>query len=563
MAANSITIHQGFYGEVNRAHSCIKQTLTDPDLTSFLIAFTDRPAALPPGVTLSPYLSGNAFSKYYVFSKTFPDTSATRAGMVFTHVLILSLEDVTRVHRLHDVLSHFVESTANKVNEIREFQVELSDTLSNGLSKQQPKYIQETISAFTSGIRPILFTGDITPFIDALQLIWNSPNLSSRRNIKFRTSFTLSDIDGIKDLTIVSIQKDFLPKWQGQTIIQGENQEMVEVISHSETLFLGYKIGNPFYNFLVDLDVNLSEVQNYGQYEKVFINYISLDRIEDANILRQDIRTIAKLSPSPNDAKAIKVKFLEQLSILIQNKKDSNIKALRNIDWNAFPDGEVKSKKIVSSYMENELKNPNQKEFQLLSEMIDISITEKEQNWWHTTIIESLTNTFKSQDLVIQKNIWKLLEFSESILKNLLLVISPVKDCDAILRKNIPEKLKTETCKSLIQLSQKKNWYLLHADILLKMFSLEDSIESQLEFEEKLPLANSEGVKYLVLNLTAEQLIFLTLKTNDRKLIALSVDAIEKNVLLLKGIDLSVSAWLDILDCSCYQVQEIICRITW
>lgn len=543
---NSITIHQAFYGEVNRAHSCIKQTLIDPDLTSFLIAFTDRPAALPPGVTLFPYISGSPFSKYYVFTKTFPDTSATRAGMVFTHVLILNLEDVIRINRLEDILAHFVESTESKVDDIREFQVELSDSPIYSSSKQQPKYIQETISAFISGINPILFTGDISTFTNALQLIWNSPNISSRKKIKFRTSFTLSDIESVKDLTIVSIQKDFLPKWQGQKIIQGESQDKIEVNSHSEALFLGHKNENPFYNFLIELNANLSEVQSYGQYEKIFSNYTSIDKVEDANILRQDIRTLAKISSSSKYGKVIKEKFLDRLATLIRDKKDNNIKALRNIDWTPLEDGEVKGKQIVASFIQNEIENPSQTEFQNLSEIVVLATSDKEQNWWHKTISESISNTFNKQREVSLKNIWQLIDFSETTLKNLMSVISSIQDCDVILRKSIPEKLRAETCKLLVQLAQKKNWLLFHADVLIKQFSLETSIEKQLELERKLSLSDSIGVKHLTARLTSDELIALTLKANDKKLIELVVEEIEKNASLLKNIDLSIPSWLNI-----------------
>ncbi len=546
MAANSITFHQAFYGEVNRAHSCIKQTLIDPDLTSFLIAFTDRPASLPPSVKLSPYISGGAFAKYYVFTKSFPDTSATRAGMVFTHVLILNLDDVIRINKLEDVFALFAESTESKVNQICELQIELSDSTIDSSSKQQPKYIQETISAFISGVNPILFTGDISTFTNALQLIWNSPNKSSRKKVKFRTSFTLSDIEGIKDLTIVSIQKDFLHKWQGQSIIQGENQDKIEINSHSEALFLGHKSENPFYNFLIELNANLSEVQNYRQYEKIFSNYISIDKFEDANILRQDIRTLTKISPSPKDGMAIKEKFLDRISTLIRDKKDSNLKALRNIDWTPLPDGETKGKQIVAAFMQNEFENPSQTQFQNFSELVVLSTSDNEQNWWHETIRKAILSAFKKQIGVSLKNIWLLIDFSESTLINLLSVITSVQDCDVILRKSIPEKLRAETCKLLIHLAQKRNWLLFHADVLLKQFLLETAVEKQLELERKLSLDDSIGVKHLTAKLTSDELIALTLKSNDNKLIELSVKEIDKNISLLKDIDLSIHSWLDI-----------------
>jgi nucleoside phosphorylase len=562
LAANNITIHQAFYGEVNRAHACIKQTLSDPDLISFLITFTDRPAALPPGVTLSPYISGSPFLKYYVFTKTFPDPSATRAGMVFTHVLILNLEDIIHISRLEDVFSHFVESTQNKVNELQELQVEIIDSSTNSPSKQQPKYIQETISAYISGVNPILFTGDNSAFTNALQVIWNSPNTLLKKKIKFRTSFTLSDIEGVKDLTIVSIQKDFLPKWQAQKIIVGESHTEVEVNSYSEALFLGHINENPFYNFIIELNANLSEVQSYGQYEKIFTNYSSIGKVDDANILRQDIRTLGKISPSSKDGKVIKEKYLDRLVTLIRDKKDNNLKALRNVDWSAFENGEEKGKEIISTFLESELENPNQNQFQQLSELIDIAITDRGQNWWHQTIKESISNVFKKQSVVSLNNFWQLLDLGEATSNNLLSLILPIHGCDAILRESIPNKLQERTCISLTYFARTNHFYLLHADILLKEFSLEESIEIQLQLEDRLTLANSVGLKYLIEKLTDEKLVALAVKLNDPKLIELSVEVIEKNTALLKDIDLSISSWLDIWTLFVVKTKKIFAGMT-
>lgn len=548
MAHNKITIHQAFYGEVNRAHSFIKQTIIDPDLTSFLIAFTDRPAALPPGVNLLPYLSGSAFKKYYILTKTFPDTSATRAGMVFTHVLILNQTDIVSINNIQSILSLFVESTDNKNDELKEFQKDISETSLSSASKHQPKYIQEVISAFITGANPILFSGDISTFSNALQQIWNSPNIASRKKLKFRTSFTLSDIENVTDLTIVSIQKDYLPKWQGQKIIQGENQNTVEITSYSEALFLGYKVENPFHNFLVELNVNLAEVQSYGQYEKIFINYISIDKVDDANILRQDIRVLSKISPSPTDGKTIKGKFIERLSMLIKNKKDTNIKALRNIDWSGYLDGERKGKQIVSEFIESEIENPNlnPNQFENLLDIIAISTVDEEKNWWHDSIREAMVTTFKKLSEVSIRNIWKLADLSEVRLIYIFSILGSVKDCDNILQRYFPEKLRTETCNTLAKIALKKNWYLFHADILLRHLSIEVALEKQIDVEQKLLLDDSVGVKYIAGKLTSEKLIECALENRNNKLIELSVEVIIKNNSLLKGINLLVEGWLDI-----------------
>ena len=548
MAENSIAIHQAFYGEVNRAHSCIKQTIKDPDLTSFLITFTDRPAALPPGVNLMPYLSGSVFSNYYIFTKTFPDQTATRAGMVFTHVLILNQSEINSIHNLQDVFSLFVVSTENKNDELIETLIECSKSRAVSGGRNQPKYIQQTISNFINSASPILFSGEIETFRNALQQIWNSPSKCTRKKIKFRTSFTPSDIENMSDLTIVLIQKDFLSKWQGQPIIYGEHQDSVEITSLSEALFLGYKEANPFHNFLVELNVNLSEVQNYSQYEKVFANFISIEKIDNGNVLRQDIRVLSKVSITPTDGETIKDKFIEQLSMLIRNKKDTNIKALRNIDWSAFLDGERKGKQIVSEFIESEIENPNPNpnQFENLLDIIAISVVDEEKNWWHDCINDAIVTTFKKQSEISVKNIWKLVDLSEIRLIYMFSILGSVKDCDNILRRYFPEKLKTETCNALAKIALKKKWYLFHADILLKQHLIDVALEKQIDVEQKLLLHDSVGVKYIADKLTPEKLIECVLKNHNNKLIELSVEVIIKNNSLLKGLDLFIEDWLDI-----------------
>ena len=468
--------------------------------------------------------------------------------MVFTHVLILNQSDINSIHNLQDVFSHFVASTENKNNELKETLIECSKSSPFLGGINQPKYIQQTISDFINRVSPILFSGEIETFGNALQQIWNSPNKGARNKIKFRASFTPSDIVNLSDLTIVLIQKDFLSKWQGQSIIYGEHQDSVEITSHSEALFLGFKEANPFHNFLVELNVNLSEVQHYSQYEKVYANFISIEKIDDANILRQDIRVLSKISPIPTDGKTIKEKFIERLSMLIKNKKDTNIKALRNIDWSGYLDGERKGKQIVSEFIESEFENPNlnPNQSENLLDIIAISTVDEEKNWWHDSIKDAMVTTFKKQSEISVRNIWKLADLSEVRLIYIFSILGSVKDCDNILRRYFPEKLRTETCNALAKIALKKNWYLFHADILLKHLLIDVALEKQIDVEQKLLLDDSVGVKYIADKLTSEKLIECALKNRNSKLIELSVEVIIKNNSLLKGIDLLVEGWLAI-----------------
>ena len=544
MEENKIIIQQAYYGEVNRAHSCITQTTNDSELTSFLIAFSDRPAALPPGVELTPYLSGVAFSKQYIFTKTFPDPFATRAGMVFTHVLILNISDIYSVNNLDDILSFFLNKVPKERTELKPISINISNENSISANRVQPKFIQETIAAFISGNYPVLFSGSIESFKIAIQQIWNSPNTEFRKKIKFRTSFTPSDLEGIKDLTIVSIQKEFLPKWTGHKIVQSENNEQVDIISHSEALFLGHKKDNPFYSFLIELNVIQSDFQIFGQCDKVYNDFITLDKIEDANILRQDIRLLSKISPSLSDGRKVKERFIKRLEEHIQIGKDSNIKALRNIEWSAFDNGEAKGKGIIYDFIANELYKATK--IPLLSELLNLACSEEPKIWWHNSIQEYFKIPLANYKKPLLENLWKLIDDSEQTCKNIFLLVSVSKENEDSLRNSIPLKLKDETIKALEAISKKRNWFLFHSDLLLKYLPTDKSIVKQLVIEDSLSLKDSVGVKYLAEKLNDKELIALTLSTNASKLIQLTVERILKDKSLLKEIDVSIPCWLSI-----------------
>ena len=557
MEKNRIIIQQAYYGEVDRAHSCIDQTINDSDLTSFLIAFTDRPAALPPGVELIPYLSGVTFSPYYVFTKTFSDPFATRAGMVFTHVLIFNLYDIQFINNLEDILSYFFYEVPKERSELKTLTIDVSDDKPILNRKYQPHFIQQAISSLIKGTSPILFSGNIESFKNVLQQIWNFPNADLRKKLKFRASFTPSDIQEINDLTIVSIQKEFLSKWSGQNIIQAENTELVEITSHSEALFLDYREENPFYSFLVELNVIQTEIQNFGQFDKVFNDYISLDNLEDGNKLRQDIRILSKISSSENNGKNIKEKFIDRLEELIITGRDTNLKALRNIEWKAFRSGEIKAKQILSDFINNELRKEPQTQIVLLSELLNISFSEKIKNWWHNTIQESFKTIFLNFTTPVIKNIWKLLDYHEETLKRIFYLLPITKVNESFLRENIPTIIKKETVRAHEIILKKRKWYFFHADILLKYMQTDKAVIKQLGIENALKFEDSIGVKYLSEKLNDKKQIALTILSCDNKLIQIAVERIIKNKSLLKNMDVRIPCWLNIWSSTLEKTKNI------
>lgn len=544
MEETNIIVHQAYYGEVDRAHSCIIQTIDDKELKSFLISFTDRPAALPPNVELEPYLSGSIFSKYYIFSKSFPDVSASRSGMVFTHVLIIDINDINSIIRIDDILNNLIINIPRDRNQLSEFELKIPIHFLTP-SEFQPNYVQESISNLIKDKNPILFSGDINHFKIILQQLWNTTIKDFKRQIKFRASFTPSDIIKINDLTIVSIQKEFLSKWINKPVIL-DNEVQIEVTNEAEKLFLGIKNSNLFSDFLSELNVNLSNLSILSKCEEVYKTFMEIDKIDNIDSFRIQLRQLSQISPSPKNGTEIKNKFLEKIDFFYNSGKDTNLKALRNIDWNAFDKGELRVKTILSEFISSNIKKTNDKNIEILSELLTLSIEDSNKIWWHLIIFEKFKNLLLNYNEMVFLNIWKMIGFSKANCTHIFKLFDSSNNNETNLRKDIPSVLKDTTIQDVIELSKKRKWHLLHADMLLKYLNYEKAIVKQLELEIDLSFKDSSGVKHIAGKISDIEIIQIALNQNNEKLIFITAQRILKNKTLLNDINVKNTIWIKI-----------------
>ncbi|ERM80843.1 hypothetical protein P872_11850 [Rhodonellum psychrophilum GCM71 = DSM 17998] len=542
---SKIVINQAYYGEVNKSHSKIHQTIDDSELTSFLIQFTDRPGPLPPGVLLKPYLSGSAFKNYYVFSKTFPDPQASRSGMVVTHVLIADISTLEDINDLQIILRLLIsEVPVERTNlEPIELNVKHSD---HSYELTQPIFIQKSLSSFIKGDLPILFTGDLVSFEGILQKLWNSPISGFREQLKYRASFSPTDIEGSDDLTLVFIQSELLPKWNTNKLIRGEENDIIEISSPTEALFLGKQKENPLYDFLKRIGANLDDLNSYIQGNILFEDYVDLDNLDDPDLIRRDLRILSKLSPNKSLGASVKEEFIEKYNGLINSGLESNVKGLRNISWNAYIDGEEKGKNLVNAILVRAIRDSKFMHIEMLSEVSSIAVNETSKSWWHKAIVDSFKKIIFESEEIIQKSIWKLLLFSKDCSKSIFSVIPSRKGSELLLIQHLPKEVPTEIGKTVLVELQKRKWYLLHAEILLKLYKTIEAVEKQLSFEDSLSYDESIGLKLILKKLSDNEALAITLKLCNDKLIHGLIKRAIKNESIFSSIDLQVSCWLTI-----------------
>lgn len=542
---SKIIIHQAYYGEVNRAHSQICQTIDDPELTSFLIQFTDRPGSLTPGVVLEPYLSGSAFKNYYVFSKTFPDSQASRSGMVITHVLIVDIPTLQNINDLKSILSLLISKVPVTRTNLKPLELSIKNSEHFNESKQ-PIFIQKSLSSFIQGDLPLLFTGSLNSFEDVLQKLWNSPIDGFREQIKYRASFSPKDIIDLNDLTIVLIQSELLRNWNAHKLIRGDEEDNVEITSPVEALFLGRKEGNPLYEFLQELGSELHDFNTYKKGSDLFEDYNALDDLNDPDQLRRNLRILATLSPNKSLGTSVKERFIKKYLVLIYNGLEYNVKGLRNILWDSFNKGNETGKNFTNAIINKAIRDFQFKHIEMLSEISFMAVTKQNKTWWDNAVIDSLEEIITKEEEVIQKSVWKLLLHSKNTSKSIFSIIPHHKDLESLLIQYLPRNIPREIGRSVLVEIQKRKWYLLHAEILLKLHTPLEAVRIQLPIEDALSYDQSIGLKMILKKLSDEDILSITLESCNKKLINCLIARLVKNEHLFYLINLRDSCWLDI-----------------
>lgn len=542
---SKIVIHQAYYGEVNKSHTKIHQTVDDSELTSFLIRFTDRPGSLAPGVVLKPYLSGSSFKNYYVFSKTFPDPQASRSGMVVTHVLIADISTLENINDLQIILNLLISEVPVERTNLEPIELDIKHS-DHSYELTQPIFIQKSLSSFIKGDLPILFSGDLVSFEEILQKLWNSPISGFREQLKYRASFSPTDIEGSDDLTLVFIQSELIPKWNTNKLIRGEENDIIEISSPTEALFLGKQKENPLYDFLKIIGANLYDLNSYKQGNILYEDYVDLDNLDDPDLIRRDLRILSKLSPNKSLGASVKEEFVEKYNSLINSGLESNVKGLRNIFWSAYIDGEKKGKNLVNAIIDIAIRDSKFKHIDMLSEVSTTAVNETNKTWWHKAIVDSFKKNVLKVEETIQKSIWKLLLHSKDSSKSIFSFIPSHKDSETLLIQNLPKDVLTEIGKTVLLELQKRNWNLLHAEILLKLYKPVEAVEKQFPVEDLMSYDESIGLKLILKNLSDNEALAITLRLCNDKLIHGLIKRAIKNESIFSSIDLQVSCWLTI-----------------
>ena len=482
------------YGAKDNKHQLIHTTNSEVQLPNQLLSVTDKPAGyLPANVVWYPVLGCEVFNDYWCLWCTYPDSEASRGGMVISKVALLPVNQAIKLNDLTDILMSIMGS--EKLPEI---------------TNEQLKNVFDSLVIAT---HPVLILENLASFATIIKELWRGLWPEARKrlicNVKWSPSQTLA---GDSEFNIVaSIASNKLRWIEPYTAIStGNNNEVsdtraVRFLLNQEDTILENLLENTL------LAIEKPPLQRLRKLSRT-MELIDTFNIEPSvslaiNLIRNSLSyedTEGNLDIYVNKALIYLAENLASLSFT-EVEKIQNIVFKKNHNYNLLC-------LSLESYIENK--------FTLLKDedknRLIVDAINKADKWWYTALkkgvgrgIDTLSPNWLQQAkwLIVEEDLSTIandvISNSESIEKGILGLVFESEPND-----NDIEKLK--------KFARSKNWAKLYAWCLFKLEQPIVALDKILDFEHP----EVVGFDYLTKLYSENELLNAFRLINDKRLIS-------------------------------------------
>ncbi|MBD2705431.1 hypothetical protein IC229_32775 [Spirosoma sp. BT702] len=564
---STLQIHQAYFGAVNgTSHGQLVSSLTDTYLRSFLSGITDRPEALPTGFEISPYLSATTYRSYYILWRTWPDNEAKRLGMVFTHVLILPVQDLPRIPELSSVLSLLLDnplSVAQQPTSLGPLSLSAIDHQKKEPVSAVPESWLTIINQLIDwhpGLLPIFVSGEAGQFQKLLEDLWRGLPGTLRGLLGFGIRFTPPNKPSSALPMLVYIPVELEDKWRSKQITKLDTNLVKAPEAPIEQLILNGQLGRDFLEFINNLDLSLENFRALNLCQRAYVQFKSLQPSElDAGKSLALLRSLRQLQPDPNKAVEIKRSTIKLLAEALPVVGVKEAMGLRNLPLTAFPpEGQllgVALEQIVTDIIKAPKPNEDLQK-NLLGYLVDTN-AEIIEPWWRQTALKAFEQSVVQDSIHTAKVIWLGVTQTETIRDYVLSTVPNTGDWEQILSKTIPRSLLIIEADSVTSFCVRRDWWDLFAETVAVAFKPVEALRRQVEAEKQLNISISPRVGKLVKRLSDSELVDIAVELTHNQLLELAGEVCGRDPKQLLPMDVHMQSWRTIWSVSLTYTNSI------
>lgn len=514
-------VEQALYGQVGGGHG-LRQSSDKSQLAADIYGRLDLPDGVPGGVQgWSPFVRGFPVADRYVIAKTFLDPTASRGGMVLTHALILSLDDVCRMGSLATLFGLL----ATAVDEFPIWITTLDLELAGGQDIYAPELVGAANALATQQQLPVVSVG-VPGFESLVNALWRNFSPQMRRSFAFRLSFGPSDLVEQALPTIVCTPEQLRARWTKHALVKPDDAAPVSAVA---AILCGQRSLAPLNVLASDLGVALATIKDLGRIER--LNSL-LDGNGEFDDLVSAVRLVDGLSADPKVGAPTKNSLLERLVALVASASVKQMLVMRNLRLVGFANGTRVWSAVEHAVSKLKFDSADDAELvELAQAAVDADLAFAP---WRDAATAGLLAAAQKDSAPIFKTAWRWAEISQPAFAAILDVLPNQPVFERRLVDAAPKKLQLSKPDALLAPLLKKRWLVAYGAVLAATLPPLDAARQQLKVDKG--AGSLDGLKSALSHASPAQMLECAVAEKDARLVAMAADAAVSDHRVLSGI---------------------------
>lgn len=466
-------VEQAIYGEVlGRGHG-LRASSPNALIASAIASKLDLPDAVPPGVQAwAPFIRGFPIDEHYVIARTFLDPGASRGGMVLTHALIVSLEDMCELRSLSTLFGCLAHSVTECLGSLTTLELE---HITDSVDAPAADLIGTANALSAEGLGPVVRLG-VEGFEQLVDSLWRNLWPALRRTFAFRLSFGPNDIVEQPAPVLVCTPEQLQARWTKHRIVKPDDRTLD---SESARILSGQRDIQPIMALAGDLGLEVHTLREMGRLYRLHTLLSDGASFDD---LLTAVRLADGISNQPTLGASIKDKLISRFTSLIPSAGCKQLLPMRNLALSGFAN--TRSLWSAVELLVSNLGFAPADDSDLM-EMVVASVDEDlALPPWRAAVTAGLSTAAHRDRPAICKAIWRWAERSEAAFAATVGILPGDAAVEQRLAEEAPRNLHVRSPTALLLPLLKKRWLTAYGAVLASTLPPVDATGQQLKVDK-------------------------------------------------------------------------------
>ncbi len=502
-------VDQALYGEIEGRGHGLKGSSSESSVAASVATWLDLPDGVPSDVLAwSPFVRGFPFEGHYVLARTFFDSGSSRGGMVLTHALIVSLDDICMANDLGVLFERLAKSPDSFPPELSVLNIEVEAG-----AHAPPMGLVGAANALAEQQGPAIWLG-VADFESLVTALWRHLWPSMRQTFAFRLSFGPKDLQAQPGQVIVCTPEQLQARWLKHRVV---NPADLAPQSPSAAVLCGRQDATPYLELAQKLGLEAIAIKDLARLERLYSLINSVDNFDD---LLKAVRLVDGMSSRPSFGRDLKANVIARLATLVPPASCKQLMLMRNLELQSFEDATViwlAVGHVISKFDFSQTDDSDLVALVEASADSDLALPA-----WRDAVKRGLSIAGRTTGSGLWKAIWRWTEFSHTAFAIAMEILPSDASSEASLVQAAPRKLDATKATAAPSLLLKKGWLTAHGTALAALMHPRAAAEQQLKVDRKTD--SRSGLQAAIQFATSAEMLQIALELKDNRLVELCGD---------------------------------------